>query len=172
MLQNMPNGYSEGIMYQAKPIVENKFWIVEENGQKVGTIRKGHDITVTMNGESVGKCNTIADLKDQFGIELTTAMEVSVPKKPEKTENTVHGYPCKVKPYNDTYDLKRKLPLYTKTPKSQSFFCAGYYIIHFPTGWLPSYCPKLLTLGRNEFKGPYTTRLEMQEHVRKANEEA
>jgi len=169
----MQNGYSEGIMYQAKPVVENKFWIVEENGQKVGTIRKGHDLTVTMGGKNIGKCSSIADLKNQFGIELTTSVEVTDEYKQDtKTENSVHGYPCKVKPYNDIYDLKRKLPIYTKTPRSQSFFCAGYYIIHFPTGWLPSYCPKLLTLGRNEFKGPYTTRLEMQEHVRKANDPA
>jgi len=44
MLQNMQSGYKKDIMLQAKPIVPNKFWIVEKNGQKVGTLRRDKDL--------------------------------------------------------------------------------------------------------------------------------
>jgi hypothetical protein len=87
----------------------------------------------------------------------------------EKEEYDVHGYPCKTKPFNGLYDLKRKLPLYTKTEDSQSFFTAGYYCIEFENGWVPAYCPKLITLGRNNYLGPFKTKLEMTEILRKQN---
>ena len=39
MQQNMQNGWVKDMMqYQAKPIVQDKFWIVEKNGEKVGTV--------------------------------------------------------------------------------------------------------------------------------------
>ena len=67
-------------------------------------------------------------------------------------------------------ELKRKLPLYTKTENSQSFFCAGYYVVHWEDGsHSPSYCPKLITLSRYEFDGPFKTKMEMQETLRRAN---
>ena len=81
----------------------------------------------------------------------------------------VNDYTCKSKPFNGIFDLKRKLPLYTKTANSQSFFCAGYYCIKFENGWVPAYCPKLITLSRNEYKGPLKTKLEMTEILRKLN---
>jgi hypothetical protein len=85
---------------------------------------------------------------------------------PSKKEHEVHGYSAKNLPFNGIYDLKRKLPIYTKQEKSTSFFCAGYYIINFELGWRPAYCPKLITLTRNEYEGPYKTKLEMKEALR------
>ena len=62
------------------------------------------------------------------------------------------------------------IELYTKTENSQSFFCAGYYVVHWEDGSnSPSYCPKLITLSRYEFDGPFKTRIEMQETLRRAN---
>ena len=61
------------------------------------------------------------------------------------------------------FDVQKKLPVYTKTPKSKSQFCAGYYIICFEKGWRKAYCPKMITLSRYEYKGPIKTKLEMQQ---------
>ena len=104
MLRNMQNGYREDIMLHAKPIVQDKFWIVEKNGEKVGTLRRDKDFVLTV--------------------------------------------------------------------KSQSFYCAGYYIINFETGWMKAYCPKLITLTRNQFEGPYKTKFEIQEQLRLAHPRA
>ena len=40
------------------------------------------------------------------------------------------------------------------------------YIIKFDR-WLPSYCPKLLTLSRQEFQGPYKSKFEMQQALKR-----
>ena len=161
MLHGMQNGSREATMLKAKPVVDNKFWIVEQNGTRVGTIRKGNSLIVNLGGKNVGKCSNLEELENRFNIHLMTGKEISRAPK-EKLATEVHGYPTKTVPHNAMFDMKRKLPLYTKTQNSQSFYCAGYYIIQFDR-WLPSYCPKLITLSRNEFKGPFKTKLEMQE---------
>jgi len=148
-------------MYKAKPVIADKFWIVEQNGERVGTIRKGTDLTVSLAGKNIGRCSNLDELENKFNIRLVSGKELTVGKE-EKSVLEVHGYPSKTAPFNAMYDMKRKLPLYTKTQNSQSFYCAGYYIIQFDK-WLPSFCPKLLTLSRNEFKGPFKTKLEMQQ---------
>jgi hypothetical protein len=58
---------------------------------------------------------------------------------------------------------KKQLPVYTKTPKSKSQFCAGYYIICFEKGWRKAYCPKMITLSRYKYKGPIKSKIEMQQ---------
>ena len=153
------------MQFIAKPVLENKFWIVEDNGQKVGTIRSNeHGVTL-----QVGKQNqtfkALDELKQKMKVSFTGKDVATV----DKQEHEVHGFPCKTEPYNPIYDLKRKLPLYTKTEGSQSFFCAGYFCIKFDNGWVPAYCPKLITLGRNEFMGPFKTKLEANEALRHAN---
>ena len=37
----------------------------------------------------------------------------------KKTTCVVHGFPTSVNPYNTMYDVKRKLPLFTKSQTSQ-----------------------------------------------------
>jgi len=83
----------------------------------------------------------------------------------------VHGYPCKQQQYNAIIDVQKQLHIYTKTPKSRSLFCAGYYIIDFPKGWRKAYCPKVITLQRYAHKGPIRTKIEMQQILNNAIKE-
>jgi len=151
--------------FVAKPVLEDKFWILEDNGQKVGTIRSNENgVTLTVGKEN-HSFKKLEELKQKMKVSFTGKELVNK----EKEEYDVHGYPCKTKPFNGLYDLKRKLPLYTKTEDSQSFFTAGYFCIEFENGWVPAYCPKLITLGRNNYLGPFKTKLEMTETLRKQN---
>ena len=59
--------------------------------------------------------------------------------------------------------LNRSLPLFTKSEKSKSLYCAGYYIIRFDKGWVKSFCPKLITVERYETQGPFKTDIEMKQ---------
>jgi hypothetical protein len=61
------------------------------------------------------------------------------------------------------FDIKRKLPLFTKSIDSKSLYCAGYYVIKFDKGWVKSFCPKLITLQRYTYQGPFKTELEMRQ---------
>jgi hypothetical protein len=160
MQQNMQNGWVKDMMqYQAKPIVQDKFWIVEKNGEKVGTLRFDDEYILTVNSKDVR-------VKSKDELKNISFADQQVISTQSKKEHEVHGYSAKNLPFNGIYDLKRKLPIYTKQEKSTSFFCAGYYIINFELGWRPAYCPKLITLTRNEYEGPYKPRLEMKEALR------
>lgn len=154
----------------AKPVVDGKFWIVEQNGEKVATLQKRENnkfVLSNTNGEVV--FNKKDDLTKQFGSDFfIKGVKVKVSKA---DSNECHGYPTSVTPYNAMYDVRRKLPLFTKSNTSKSLFCAGYYIICFNKTWLKSMCPKLITLERNEYRGPFKTEAEMKTALSVANSE-
>ena len=58
---------------------------------------------------------------------------------------------------------------FTKSEKSKSLYCAGYYIIKFDKGWVKSFCPKLITIERYESRGPFKNDLEMRQELSRAN---
>ncbi len=154
------------MQFVAKPVLEDKFWILEDNGQKVGTIRSNENGVTLQVGNENQTFKALDDLKANMSVDFTGKEIVNK----EKQEYDVHGFACKTKPYNSMYDMKRKLPLYTKTENSQSFFCAGYYVIHWEDkNHSPAFCPKLVTLSRYNYTGPFKTRMEMQETLRRTN---
>ena len=59
--------------------------------------------------------------------------------------------------------------MFSKSKKSKSLYCAGYFIIRFNKGWVKSFCPKLITIERYENKGPFRTELEMRQELSNAN---
>ena len=157
---------------KAKTLVKDKFWIVEENGQKLGTLQKKEDNGwIFLNKQDKRQVyHTQESLFTKFGFNIFSEnIEESVDEKSvdkwdvKQAENfDVHGYPCSQKPYNPLWKVQSGLPLYTKTPKSKSIFCAGYYIVKFETvNWRKAYCPKIITLQRYPYKGPMKSKTEM-----------
>ena len=67
------------------------------------------------------------------------------------------------------YNVQKKLPLFTKSKKSKSLYSAGYYIIRFDKGWVRSFCPKLVTLEKYSYKGPFKTEFTMRQELSDAN---
>jgi len=146
----------------AKPIIENKFWIVEKNGSKFATLRKNEDNRFVMSNElGVQIYESKESLTKKFGKDFFIAKIVK--EADDALPNEVHGYSTSAEPHNAMYDIKRKLPLFTKSSDSKSLYCAGYYVIRFEKGWVKSFCPKLITLQRYEFQGPFKTELEMKQ---------
>jgi hypothetical protein len=146
----------------AKPIIENKFWIVEKDGEKFATLRKNDDNRfVLSNEEGIKIYDTKESLTRQFGKDFFVAKIVK--EADDALPNEVHGYATSVTPHNAMFDIQRKLPLFTKSSDSKSLYCAGYYVIRFEKGWVKSFCPKLITLQRYEYKGPFKTEIEMKQ---------
>ncbi len=146
----------------AKPIIDNKFWIVEKGGEKIATLRKNEDNRfVLSNEEGIKIYETKKSLTDRFGKNFFV---VKIVKEAEHNlPNEVHGYSTSTMPHNAMFDIRKKLPLFTKSEDSKSLYCAGYYVIKFPKGWVKSFCPKLITLQRYEYQGPFKTELEMKQ---------
>ena len=151
----------------AKPVVKNKFWIVEHAGQKIATVQaieEGGFVYVHDNARE--PFASIKLLSKKHNIDFIKAEKT---KKEKSATHEVYGYPTGHKPFNEVYDVQRKLPIYTKTDKSKSFFCAGYYVIKFSNNWVKAYCPKAITLNRYDYDGPYKTAEEQQIALRKLN---
>jgi hypothetical protein len=148
----------------AKPIIDNKFWIVEKDGEKFATLRKDDENRFVMsNASGIKIYNNKESIVKQFGKEFFVAKIIKEADGSETDE--VHGYATSSRPHNAMFDIQRKLPLFTKSKDSKSHYCAGYYIIRFDKGWVKSFCPKLITLQRYPYKGPFKTELEMKQRL-------
>jgi len=157
---------------KAKTLVKDKFWIVEEHGQKLGTLQKKDDNGWIFLSKKDHRqvFHTQESLFTRFGFNIFEEKQ-ETPVVEQTNNLEVHGFPCSQHPYNPMFDVQKQLPVYTKTPKSKSQFCAGYYIICFEKGWRKAYCPKMITLSRYKYKGPMKTKLEMQQVLNNAVKE-
>jgi hypothetical protein len=151
---------------KATPIIKDKFWIVEEGDQKVATIQAIEEGGfVYVHDDQREKFPTVNLLKKKLNISFEKAFK----KTKTSTAHEVYGFPCGTKPFNELWDVSKKIPIYTKTDKSKSYFCAGYYLIKFSNNWVKAYCPKLITLQRYEFQGPFKSSEEQHTELRTAN---
>lgn len=151
---------------KAKTILKDKFWIVEQDNQKIGTLSYNDDRYMFSNASETCFFDNQKQMKKKFGVNIVWSDETQNQKN-EIFE--VHGYPTSVSPFNIIYDVKRKLPLFTKSEKSKSLYCAGYYIIRFDKGWVKSFCPKLITIERYENRGPFKSEIEMRQELNRAS---
>jgi len=156
---------------KAKPVLKDKFWIVEnDSNERIGTMAWNDDRYLFSSGVETCFFDSKNDMKSKFGTEIiwTDLSKEPVASLDETPDFIVHGFPTSVSPHNTMYDVQRKLPLFTKSDKSKSAYCAGYYIIEFEKGWVKSFCPKLITIERYNFKGPFKTEMEMRSELRRA----
>lgn len=149
---------------KAKEVLKDKFWIVEKDNEKIGTL-SFNDEQYMLSDASGTHFLSKTQLKKRLGKEVSWEKLVIT----EHHTKEISGYPTSCVPFNDMYDVKRRLPLFTKSKKSKSVYCAGYYIIHFDKGWVKSFCPKLITVERYETRGPFKTEIEMRTALSKAN---
>jgi len=169
-------------MIYTKEIVKDKFWIVENSGVKIGTIRfcSSDDFELNLRDDelSTNEHISLSELTSRFGEKILEAKESSIvesnPLSERKSLKTslgiVEDYPSKHVPYNtETIELKEKqIPTYTKTETSKVRYAAGYYGVRFAADWRWFYGGKLDTLNTYEFIGPFKTKSEMQNETKLA----
>ena len=137
-------------MILAKPIVANKYWILKDGDQKVGTVESSaNGFTVTIKNDTA-EFKTIKTLANKTNIRF----EEAPTKKKEHPEWQVNGFTTNAQPFNSVYDVQRRLPMFTKKRKSKSWHCAGWYQINLDGQWVTMYCPKLILLQRYDYRGP------------------
>ncbi len=152
----------------AKNLIPEKEWVITENQKKLGSIirnKKGYNFL--LKGKVIS-FKSLIEAKEILGI---VSFEEILKKNKQNKEGTylIYDYPCSSKPYEPVYNLKKRLPLFAKSAKSKSQYCAGYYIIKFRKGWVKSFCPKLITLDRYPYYGPFKTEYEMKNQLNKIN---
>ena len=135
----------------AKPVVKNQFWIVTDGEKKVGNvIAEGSGFDVKLNG-------SVAHFKNTSAIKKQTRIEFESINKKTKPDTTFTEYPTTSKVYNSVFDIKRKIHLYTKTPKSKCYYAAGYYILYQGSEPVVTFCPKYIFVQRYKYEGPFKT---------------
>jgi hypothetical protein len=151
----------------AKPIVDEKFWILEQDGEKIGTLHKKENNKFFLSSK-MGESwfNKKEELTKAFGRNF---FDTKIKTKISHEEvRDVYGFPTSCYPHNPMFNVQEKLPLFTKGQESKSLYCAGYYIIRFNKGWVKSFCPKLITVERYENRGPFKTEIEMRKALSNA----
>lgn len=135
-------------MIKAKTVVNNKFWILQNQGRKVGELnldKEGYRVK-TVRGTQLFKDIKSLDIEfDNINVQSTS----------KQSEVDVEGYPAAGCVYNPVWDVQKKLPLYTKDLDSKSQFAAGWYNVTIKGKTKKMFCPKLIILERNEYAGPF-----------------
>lgn len=149
---------------EAKPVVKNKFWIVEHGGNKVATIQATPTGVVLVKGQAREQFVNIKLLSAKYNIKLTKG---SPGKKPAIKSYEIYGFPTDSRPYNQVYDVRKRLPFFTKKLKSKSYYCAGFYAIQLGDEWSTHFCPKGITVSRYPCHGPYRTKTEADLQISK-----
>lgn len=145
----------------AKPVIDKQFWILQDGNQKVGNIE------ACAGGYQVKIRNQTTQFKTiRMAAQRVNIVFESLPKTVQvKAKNMVHGYPAAGRVFNPMWDVKLKLPVYTKTTKSKSWFAAGWYRVRKGRSWSLIQDPKLIMLQRYEYQGPFHSQESVSEHT-------
>lgn len=145
----------------AKPVIDKQFWILQDGNQKVGNIEAcagGYQVKIN---NQVAQFKTIRMAAQRVNIQFETHKKSSV--KSEK--NLVHGYYAMSRASNPMWDVKMKVPIYTKTAKSKSWYAAGWYCVKKGRSWTVAQDPKLIVLQRYPYAGPFHSKELANDHA-------
>ena len=141
----------------ALPVVDKQYWILKENDRKVGNIEAcagGYQVKIN---NQVVQFKTIKLAAQDANIKFEPVTKIA---KPKTNINQIHGYTVSGRVYNPVWNVSQQLPVYTKTSKSKSWFAAGWYNVRKGRNWKTVLAPKLITLQRYPYQGPFYTQEE------------
>ena len=147
-------------MIEAKPVIPDRYWILKQNDRKVGQIEATDSgVTVKIQNQVAGY-KTIRMASRDANIEFTKLTSAT-----KSVTNQVHGYEVSGRVYNPVWDVKHRLPLFTRDTKSKSWYAAGWYMVRQHRAWKAVQHPKLITLQRYQYQGPFHSKEQANESV-------
>jgi hypothetical protein len=144
----------------AKPIIKDQYWVVTDGEKKVGNVQANSaGYEVILNGSTL-QFNNTTDIKKKTKISF----------QPMKSNNTrikmpYPEYPGPSKTYNNMFDIKRKLHVFTKTNKSKCYHVAGWFNIDQNGHKQTIFCPKYIFIQRYPYEGPFKSEDEANSHI-------
>lgn len=142
-------------MITAKTVLDRNYWILTKDDSKIGAITAGADgYTVNIRGR-LHQFRTITKLKNSLKIDLPVLAPTH-----QANDHSVHGYDTGGRAYNGMWHVKLKIPVFTKSAKSRSWYAAGWYSVQQVRSWKIVRNPKLILLQRYRFQGPFYSREE------------
>ena len=144
----------------AKPIIKDQYWVVTDGDRKVGNVQANSaGYEVILNGSTL-QFNNTKDIQKKTKISFQ-------PMKSNKTkvEMPYPEYPTPNRTYNNYFDLKRKLHIFTKTNKSKCYHVAGWFNINQNGKDETIFCPKYIFIQRYPYEGPFKSEDEANSHI-------
>lgn len=144
----------------AKPIIKDQYWVVTDGDKKVGNVQANNaGYEVKLNG-NVLQFNNTSDIKKNTKISFQP-----MKSNKAKVEMPYPEYPTPNKTYNNIFDVKRKLHVFTKTTKSKCYHVAGWFNIDQNGHKETVFCPKYIFIQRYPYDGPFKTETEANSHI-------
>jgi len=144
----------------AKPIIKDQYWVVTDGEKKVGNVQANNaGYEVILNGSTL-QFNNTKDIQKKTKITFQ-------PMKSNKTkvEMPYPEFPTPNKTFNNYFDLKRKLHIFTKTSKSKCYHVAGWFVIDQNGLKETIFCPKYIFVQRYPYIGPFKTQDEANSRI-------
>lgn len=145
----------------AKPVVDKQYWILKENDRKIGNVQAcegGYQVKIN---NQTAQFKTIRMAAQRVNIQFETANKT----KTKQSGVEIYGFPVKGHAFNAMWDVRHRLPVYTKTSKSKSWYAAGWYLVKKSRTWDVVHSPKMILLQRYSFQGPFTSEEQAREHA-------
>jgi hypothetical protein len=136
----------------AKTIIKDQYWVITDGEKKVGNVQANSaGYEVILNGNTL-QFNNTKDIQMKAHITFQ-------PLKSNKTRAQIPypEYPTTAKTYNNIFDVKRKLHLFTKTTNSKCYHAAGWFVINQNGQNEVIFCPKYIFIQRYDYHGPFKT---------------
>lgn len=151
----------------AKPIIQDKFWVVTDGVNKVGNIEaEGNHYNLKL-GDSVLQFDSTKKISKTASVEFEKKIKFKV------TETTPYAvWPLDSKrTYNNMIDVVNKLHVFTKTPDSKCYYAAGWFAINYgEEDWSTELCPKYIFVKRYPYLGPFKTQREADNEINKLDD--
>lgn len=139
----------------AKPVVDKEFWILQQDNVKIGNILSLGDRYQVKINNHITEYKSLEKVESAIGIKLTTTTKST-------TKLDIRGYHTGDEAFQQTWDITRGLPLFTKVENGQCWYAAGWYRVKKGKKWKVEECPKLIYLQRYPFNGPFLTKREAE----------
>lgn len=148
-------------------------WLVHQGTSRLGILNKNVQEQYTyITGKELVNFVNRNEVVSHFG--NMSLFEEQITEEPVTEDKLfIKGYEVD---YDDPYTLAEShpeyhndLPLYTKIEGGDICYAAGYYCINFEQGWKYARGPKLATLRKYGFVGPFRNKIEMRQQLKKLN---
>lgn len=146
--------------FELRTTKEGQSWLVLNDGVKVAAVHKSEDGFILAKDGNVHNLGSARNVRKQLGVKDWEPGEFV---ESSSIRADLDGYPVDLETYfNAAIEVQRRLPVYTSEPNSKCYFAAGWYRIRVKGRDRVTFCPKLLTLNRNQFWGPFHTESEAE----------
>ena len=162
-------------MFKLKEVTRASWLIInedKEDNQNVGllSLNNNEEYFMLHNKQKI-TFRSKAEVEQHLGNNIFNSIIENI-KAASADQNFVDGFPVSLPNLQGISNHPSGLPTYTKTSKSDTIYCAGYYCIKYTNGgWLQSYCPKLATLELYGYEGPYSIESEMRVNLARLKKE-